>query len=250
MTGALLICLAAVAIGVGITVCLGSPFADVGGTVAALWRRLTGHTGRVDAQLPTSKGANPEDQGGRLAGLIIDASRSMLAKDWPPSRLGAGKDAALRFIRRLADKERDARVFIIAFGDTAKLCCRALPVTDLAGLESCIKRIRCMGSTNVRAALRSALHQLQGAMGPKQVVLLTDGHNTGSCPRAVAESVRQLGILECVGIGGSPDEVEEELLREIASVAPNGSKRYRWIGDKEGLVAHFEQLAGRIVREP
>ena len=53
--------------------------------------------------------------------------------------------------------------------------------------------------------------------------------------------------------GGTAREIiwrveSEEVLREIASERSDGSKRYRWIGDKERLVRHFERLAGRISR--
>ena len=52
----------------------------------------------------------------------------------------------------------------------------------------------------------------------------------------------------CVGIGGKPTDVNEKLLKSIASKYPDSSPRYRWIGDKKGLVQHFHQLAGRITR--
>lgn len=44
------------------------------------------------------------------------------------------------------------------------------------------------------------------------------------------------------------EEVNEEILKSIASCHPDGTPRYRWIGDKEQLVEHFKQLAGRITR--
>ena len=56
------------------------------------------------------------------------------------------------------------------------------------------------------------------------------------------------GVPGCIGIGGTPHDVDESLMRDIASEYPDGSKRYRWIGDKERLAQHFHCLAGRITR--
>ena len=58
----------------------------------------------------------------------------------------------------------------------------------------------------------------------------------------------QTGVPGCIGIGGAPHDVDEPLMKHIASEYPDGSKRYRWIGDKERLAQHFHCLAGRITR--
>jgi len=64
----------------------------------------------------------------------------------------------------------------------------------------------------------------------------------------VSDRLRDIATVECVGIGGTPEEVDEDLLRYIASSYPDGSKRYRWIGDRKRLVEHFHNLAGGITR--
>lgn len=181
--------------------------------------------------------------------LVIDASGSMYATDWEPSRLEAAKQAAVAFLRRLLSEEPDARVAVIAYGDNAILLSDLTPVTAHCKLENSIDSICDMGTTNITAGLEIAWDALKHSQRTGQVVLLTDGcHNTGSDPEHISDKLRECAIIECIGIGGSPADVDEELLKYIASCYPDGSKRYRWIGDKEKLVEHFHNLAGRIVR--
>ena len=185
---------------------------------------------------------------GRDCVLVLDASGSMESEDWPPTRLEGAKEAAKEFCRRLALEEADARVAIVAYGCDAETCCPLTAVGDLPRLEQAIDEIECLGSTNMRAGLREAFHLLSRSRRDGQVVFLSDGENTGRCLDAIAAKLRTRAIVECVGIGGYPSDVDEELMRKVASEHPDGSKRYRWIGDRKRLVKHFQNLAGRITR--
>jgi len=181
--------------------------------------------------------------------LIIDASGTMYATDWQPSRLGATQQAAKTFVKRLLSEEADARAAVVAYGSDAVLLCDLTPVKSQSKLEKSIDSICDMGCTNITAGLEIAWDLLKHSQRNGQVVLLTDGwHNTGSDPKLISDKLREKAIIECIGIGGSSADVDEELLKYIASCYPDGSKRYRWIGDKQNLVQHFHNLAGRIVR--
>jgi len=201
----------------------------------------------------------PQRQGRRQQGtpeetarhsiLVIDASPSMNAEDWEPSRLKAAQKAARAFVTRLAGEEPDARVSVIFYGGGANVVARAIPVTRQAELERCINAAKGSGGTNITAGLTRALSLTSNPSRLNQVVLLTDGHhNCGPGPRQISDQLRQEATLECIGIGGSPSDVDEALLKDIASSYPDGTKRYRWIGDEEKLVQHFHDLAGRITR--
>ena len=181
--------------------------------------------------------------------LVLDASGSMLGEDWRPSRMGAAKEAAQTFCDRLRTEQPDACVAILAFGNGCKIYCNLTKASEITKLSRAIGRIDCLGLTNMRSGLQAALRILQHCGRTEcQVVLLTDGHNTGACPRKLATELRKFAVIESVGIGGSPVDVDEELLKELSSTYPDGSKRYRWIGDKEKLVEHFHNLAGGISR--
>jgi hypothetical protein len=189
------------------------------------------------------------DQFSRVSILAIDASISMLSDDWIPSRLDAAKDSAKTFLRRLISEEPDAATAVIAYGDDAVLLVYLTPVTMYDKILQSIDSITTMGSTNITAALEIAYDILRVSHSQNQFVLLSDGfHNTGPDPRPISVALRKHAVVECVGIGGSPEDVDEDLLRYIATSYSDGTKRYRWIGDKERLEKHFHNLAGRIAR--
>lgn len=180
--------------------------------------------------------------------LVIDASGSMLDDDWKPTRLDAAKDSAKAFVDRLATENPNARIALVAFGCRARKLCCLTAAKQRDALHSMINKIDIEGSTNMKAGLNAALKLLPDRQGTCQVVLLTDGHNTGSSPLKVAQDIKKFAVIECVGIGGSPGDVDESLLKRIASAHPNGRKRYRWIGQKDQLIRHFHNLAGGIRR--
>ena len=181
--------------------------------------------------------------------LVIDASYSMDETDWKPSRLDAAIESATAYIERLAAEEPHARVAIVGYWWRARVFSRWVAVSETETLHRALGSISTKGYTNITAGLKAARKLLGSTSGLCQVVLLTDGHHcNGPDPRSIAARLRQVATVECIGIGGRPTDVDEDLLKEIASSHPDGSKRYRWIGNKQRLVEHFQQLAGRITR--
>lgn len=195
--------------------------------------------------LPAASIDNPP-----FAVIVIDVSGSMNNRDWPPSRLEAAKVAAIAYIERLAQQSPDATVAVVTFGSTARVICKPISVRSNSRIVDAIDRIRCGSATNLTWGLKVVCGLLAGMTAASgQVILLTDGHSTSlNRPDGFAEQIRQAATFETVGIGGSPKCVDEGLLKRISSKHPDGSPRYRWIGDREQLVEHFEQLAGRITR--
>ena len=185
----------------------------------------------------------------RDAVLILDASASMQTRDWPPTRLEGAREAAKAFVRRLAHQEPEARVGVVAYGTSADTVHRLAPVSDHASIACATDRIHTLGGTSITTGLEAAARLLEPNGRPVQIVLLSDGHhNTGPKPEKIAERLKQRATIECVGIGGQPEDVDEKLLKWIASAYPDGRKRYRWIGDKEQLIKHFRDLGGGLTR--
>jgi Mg-chelatase subunit ChlD len=184
----------------------------------------------------------------RDAVLAIDTSSSMSAADWRPSRLKAAQESAIAFVERLAESHPGSRVAIVVYSNKADLIIPLTNVKHKMQLQHAINSIKSHGSTNITDALQVTLKILKTA-GNGQVILLTDGqHNTGESPHRVADRLKNHAVINCIGIGGTRTCVDEKLLKYIASYRPDGTKRYRWIGDKQGLVEHFQNLAGRISR--
>ncbi|MFC1780792.1 VWA domain-containing protein [Planctomycetota bacterium] len=90
-------------------------------------------------------------------------------------------------------------------------------------------------------------HNVSNGM-TKRIILLTDGeHNAISNPETVADRLKKAGvIIDCIGIGGTPADIDEKLLKKIASRNPDGTIRYCFIGDQQALLRKYETLARHI----
>jgi len=188
--------------------------------------------------------------------LIVDNSHSMTEADWPPCRLVAAIAACVAYIAYLIRSAPESFVAVICFSDRARVMC---PWTSVAAfddmdalqqqwLKSCYASG--LGNTAIGEGLQEALILLQECKHPAQVVLLTDGHhNEGIDPEEVAPRVRALATVAVVGIGGTPADVDEPMLRKIASAEGPGRPAYQWVGDQTALVQHYRHLAGRVCRD-
>lgn len=219
---------------------------------------------------------NGRQRGGRRERLVlaIDASPSMEDDDWPPTRLLAAIEAAIALIVRKCQIAPEDRVGVVAYSKDA-WCVAPLDVVGVSCERLCrqIRKIETDSYTNIHAALSKAgeLLSVDDSQTPsswisrflvptqdhertsdlKRIILLTDGdHNHGESPEAIARQLKNEGVcIDCVGIGGDPSDVNEDLLKTIASTHDDGTTpRYAFIGDKDNLVQKFEQLAGRISR--
>lgn len=184
--------------------------------------------------------------------LVIDVSGSMDCPDYPPSRLVGATQAARRFLERRAASEPNAVAGIVRFGDAARIVAHLVPVRrHTSALNSVLSGLRCDGSTNMGAGVQLAHQELRkvSRSSSRRVVLLTDGHaNEGPDPEAMAAAAKQDRIqLDIIGIGGSPADVDEPVLKRMASIV-NKQRRYWFIRSVEELVDKFETLALREVK--
>ena len=211
---------------------------------------------------PTRTRQGPQD-----TAIAIDRSGSMTDSDIKPSRLEAAKQAAHEYINTRAALSHADRVAVIAFGSGGRRMCDWLPLPGgIEMLSEAIRRIDADGCTSIGGGLREAealhLGQTRGLFGRlfkrdasvaltrslrhQRVILLSDGcHNTSPDPLPIAERLKKNGVLiDCIGIGSRSD-VDEELLRRIAS-NENGTPRYRFIKKKDELLDHYRRLGGAL----
>ena len=182
----------------------------VGGLVAAALAML-GPVWGVDANAITPRGVDIL--------VCLDVSRSMLARDVPPSRLVAAK----RAIQALARRARGDRLGLIAFAGEAKL---VAPLTqDLESfvqlVDECDPLTVARGGTDLGAALERALAALQSASGDHEViVLVTDGEDHLKRGLRVADLCKQRHIVvHCAGFGTT-------LGSKIAVAGRNGDETF------------------------
>ena len=140
---------------------------------------------------------------GRDVVVVFDVSKSMLAKDLPPSRL----EHAKFLLRQLAQKFPGDRLALVAFAGEAYAACplTADPIAFEEYVGELTPELVQRGGTDLEKALREALKCLKGAAGTQAVVLLTDGDElTGSAQRTTDEFKRR-GIPVCVVGLGDPE---------------------------------------------
>ena len=133
--------------------------------------------------------------------VLIDVSRSMLAEDVPPSRLGRAKADVSALLNQL----RGERVGLIAFAGKAVVKC---PLTNdynffRLSLNELDPNSAPRGGTAIGDAIRKALEVLPAeADREKALLLITDGDDQESYPMeaAAAAAERQVTIFT-VGLG-------------------------------------------------
>lgn len=203
--------------------------------------------------------------------IVLDGSPSMFEMDYYPDRLTAAKESACLFAELRRESSPEDRIGVVSFCETAHRECNLLPVsTKFDKIVRAINRIQTGPCTAIGAGLqeaenmfssfliRSAVTSLLAASPEKKVkppkrrvILLTDGdQNAGIDPFPVAERMKRKGIsIDIIGIGGSPFDVNEPLLKTLCSIDPiDRQPRYRFIADRDELLHHFRQLATGLCR--
>jgi Ca-activated chloride channel family protein len=181
--------------------------------------------------------------------LVIDSSYSMETQDYPPTRLAGAVQAATRFMCQRAETHPDSLAGIITFSRKATLVAPLRPLRD--SLEEAVEALDAVTTgdhTNMAEGLALARQQIARVTAARRprILLLTDGHSTvGGNPCATAMGIKEHGIqLDIIGIGGSPAEVDEATLKQMASLI-DGERRYWFIKSVGELVRKFEALSLR-----
>jgi len=185
--------------------------------------------------------------------MAIDVSASMLAKDLAPNRLEALKDVASEFIK---GRPND-RIGLVEYAGESYT---KTPITsDKAIVLRSLKDIKyntiIEGGTAIGMGLATAVNRLKDSKAKsKVIILLTDGVNNSGFidPKIASELAVEYGIKTyTIGIGTNgmalspinilpngnfqyarvPVEIDEDLLKEIASVT--GGKYFRATNNKK-----------------
>ncbi len=142
-------------------------------------------------------------QRGRDLLVVLDVSRSMLATDVHPSRLGRAKVDLLDLIRQL----RGDRVGLLAFRGRPLLLCPL--TTDYGFLSQTLEGTGVdsapPGETDIGDAILEALKTFQGDTGShKAIVLVSDGEDlAGKSAEAAAKAKEQGVAIFTVGFGST-----------------------------------------------
>lgn len=191
--------------------------------------------------------------------IATDISGSMLAEDFTPNRLEAGKNIAVSFIK---DRPDDRIGLVIFSGESFTQCPLTIDHDVLVNLFADIKNGMIEDGTAIGMGLATAVNRLKDSEAKsKVIILLTDGvNNRGSIPPVTAAQIaKQFGIrVYTVGIGtnGSaryplqdqfgnihyqmvPVDIDENTLTKIANTT--GGKYFRARNNNE-LKQIYEQI--------
>jgi Ca-activated chloride channel family protein len=143
------------------------------------------------------------ERSGLEVSVVLDVSRSMLARDSGASRLDQGKE----IIRSLLGAAPDASFSLVAAKGDAVLL---VPMTDDieamdSGLDYADPETLSAAGTDLDAGIRAGLASFTGKSGASRVlVLLSDGGEHGSdATAAAAEAKRRKVRIVTMGLGGS-----------------------------------------------
>jgi len=176
--------------------------------------------------------------------IASDISGSMLAEDFTPNRMEAGKNIAIDFIK---NRPNDRIGLVIFSGESFTQCPLTIDHEVLINLFKDIKNGMIDDGTAIGMGLATAVNRLKESdTKSKVIILLTDGsNNTGSIPPiTAAEIAKQFGVrVYTVGLGTRgmapypvqtpmgiqyqrvPVDVDEGTLTKIAEIT--GGKYFR-----------------------
>ncbi len=182
--------------------------------------------------------------------LAIDASSSMLAKDFSPDRFSAAKDAAKTFVDITPSK---TRIAVVSFSGTAVVETRL--TEDKAELKRIIGNILVseVGGTAIGDAVITSSNLLVNDDRQKAIILITDGQsNVGMFVEdATAYAVRDNIAVHTIGVateeGGQFGNLSEIILKinenDLIFIANNTAAMYQRAGNAAQLKEAYESIS-------
>lgn len=178
--------------------------------------------------------------------FIIDRSWSMAEACGRTNRIDAAKNAisALLDVRRKLGA--DDEIAVISFNDAAQIVLPFTGIRDADRIQKAVRSIGPEGSTDLKPAIKLASDILSDPRGA-YIVVLSDGH-CGDPIRAARALKDKGAIIETIGVGNIPADVDEEKLIKVASVQ-NGQALYRFLTNADELLDYFRKdIAGRLAK--
>jgi Mg-chelatase subunit ChlD len=123
-----------------------------------------------------------------------------------------------------------------------------MPLIEITSTEMAVlslQKLRSCGGTDLAAGLKVAWDVLEPQLSQYRagrIIFLTDGQ--GGNPIRLAKEIKSRGVLvETIGFAGIESEVNESLLKKVATTDGNGFTHYWFFKDTQSLVTHYEELA-------
>lgn len=183
--------------------------------------------------------------------LAIDASGSMLATDYEPTRLESAKSSALTFVNSLPES---TRVGVISFAGVSFV--KQKPTTDITRVTRSIENIsvELVGGTAIGSAIISSVNLLDEPDRANMIILLTDGQNNvgPSVDEAVAYANENHVTINTIGVGtsegGELSEIDTDFVSKLdaetlMSIAESTDGEYYEARNETELSSIYEEIA-------
>lgn len=179
--------------------------------------------------------------------ILLDSSRSMLRKDFKPSRITVELQAARNFIKSKLSFDMKDRISIISFGETEK---RLIDFTfDIDKLNASMKRIQISGNGILHEAISFALQVLVQEMrklGGKtpRILLITDNKLEFDLTRLekVINIAKGLGVyIDICQLGGEQEHGKLSLKR----IAQLTRGQYSYFNNSKELLEGIKLFASQ-----
>ena len=161
-------------------------------------------------------------------------------------KLDASKQASITLVLEKAQLDPNDEIGLVSFNHNA---CRLLDLCPLYSHKpQIIKTLQALqidGGTDINAGLKTARDMFNWSRNDivRRIVLLTDGH--GGHPLRTAEDLKARGVvIDVIGVGDNPRNVDEKLLKQVASTI-DGENHYWFIKDQQTLVKRYTDLANK-----
>ena len=162
--------------------------------------------------------------------LAIDTSRSMAAKDVPPTRLAAATKSIRDFLAKAPDTYR---IGVVSFASAARVV--APPTRDRGLVELAMRELRVGEGTALGDAIVKAVEVGQAAgrsspddePTPTTVLLISDGKEDGGdiTPQRASQTAQQRGVtVNTVALGTADGVVEVPARRRLHGASPGAAR--------------------------
>jgi hypothetical protein len=183
--------------------------------------------------------------------IIIDVSISMNDDDYPPTRLCGGIEAAVEYVHARSQRHPYDRIAVASFSNQGRVVLGLTDISRKQRIISAIESLTIESGTDIKAGLEQALcifNNDRQSGRSRRVILLTDGH--GGRPLSTAQRLKTSynTLIDVAGIGGTSEDVNEKLLKKVATTDPDGFNHYYFIKDSKGLKDHYRRLACGLIR--
>ena len=210
--------------------------------------RRARETGEPSIIRPATERSSKDSQREQTV-LCLDISGSMEEPySGSTTKLQAAAKSSIAWLLDKAQRDALDEIALVTFRSRAWV---EMPMSPIQKCKTefieAIEALRPDNGTDQNAALETARDIFDWSRQDvtRRILMLTDGH--GGQPLKTAQDLKARGVvIDVIGVGANKDhnDVDEELLRQVASVT-NGEVHYQFITDQETLTKTVLGLAGK-----